>query len=1262
MNSLLARLLLIVAVALTPALCFQAYTEHEARHVRQQLMEEEVPRLVRFVRAEQQRILEGAEEVLNVISSTSAVQRNLPELCEQLVADVLARSPRYDNLSVIDLNGHRICAPGQYDRAEDLSSHSFFRLALQTGGFAIGEYAATRGAKPTIDLAKPFQNPDGAIAGVVVISLNLEWLGQQFAHVPLPPDALATIADRNGTILARYPDAARNAGQAIPARNRFLLEGNEIRVTPITGQDGRARLAAFSPVGAEPLGLFIGVGLDSDAAFASVTRENRVGILLIAGGGLLALGLTALVGTRLIRRPVNQLLTVAEQWRTGALNVRTGLRKNPGEFGRLAVAFDDMAEALEAREAALRNALESTTDTVIVLDRDWRYTYLNQRAKIHFAQGRDLVGQVIWNVFPAAAAGVFGEAYRRAMDSGLPTHAESYFVPLGSYWEVHAYPSSDGLTVFARDVTEQRRIAAALHESEALFGAAFDQASVGMTVMNCAGTTLRVNDKLCEITGYTREELLDRPFHDITHPDDRTVDRAEKDRMLTGETETLELTKRYLRKDGTIVRVRIIGFVMRAADGGSSHFFGVVEDITERNRIEAALLESEQRLRLAVEAARLGVRELDLVTNESSWTPEAARILGSDYPGDPSFDAWVANIHPDDHARVQAAWDRTHADPSHYYEAEYRFRQPDGGWRWIAAYGRTMFEAGRAIRWISVVQDISARKQVQEALQESETRLQLAREAAGFGVWDWDVVTGKRIWSAEQWRLYGFEPQPGGPTSKTWRSRLHPDDSERVFAEFAAAVAAPTRPLNTHYRVLHSDGLYRWLMVRAKVLRGTGGEALRMVGLCLDVTETRDTETQLRRLTGELEARVQEEVAAREAAQVRAAHAERMQALGQLAGGIAHDFNNVLQAVSGAMTLIERRPGDQAGIRRLARLAGEATDRGASITRRLLAFGRRGDLRAEPIDPGVLLHDLREILAHTLGANIDVRVTLNSDLRPFLADKGQLETSLINLSTNARDAMPNGGKLILSAAVETVAAEVHGHPDGIDPGRYIRLTIQDTGVGMDAATLARASEPFFTTKKIGAGTGLGLAMAKGFAEQSGGGLKVESTPGRGTTITLWLPETDPAALQSAKEPRDHAGTVPNESEAAVARVRILLVDDENAVREVLALHLEDAGFAVLAAASGTEALALLAAGEKVDALVTDLSMPGIDGLAVIRAVQERYRNLPAVLLTGYAGDGASLAVGGAVKGTFTLLRKPVRAVQLIDRLQALLAGRTDAYF
>ncbi|MXP62677.1 hybrid sensor histidine kinase/response regulator [Roseomonas sp. M0104] len=394
----------------------------------------------------------------------------------------------------------------------------------------------------------------------------------------------------------------------------------------------------------------------------------------------------------------------------------------------------------------------------------------------------------------------------------------------------------------------------------------------------------------------------------------------------------------------------------------------------------------------------------------------------------------------------------------------------------------------------------------------------------------------------------------------------------------------------------------------------------------------------------------------REAMLERLAQSQRMEALGRLAGGVAHDFNNVLQAVLGGAKTIQRRAEDTKAVQRMAGIVVEAAERGASVTRRLLAFARRGELRAEAVEVGALLASLREVLTYTLGANIKVQVEAPPTLPRLLADRGQLETVLVNLAINGRDAMAplGGGTLTLSAAAEVVSPGGAGEL-GLAAGSYVRLAVTDTGTGMDAAVLARAAEPFFTTKPQGKGTGLGLAMAKGFAEQSGGAIRIRSQLGRGTAVLLWLPEAGEGA--AAKPP-----PVPEPAETPLLRAgRVLLVDDEPQVRSVLSASLRDRGHAVEEAENGSAALAVLAAAPRFDVLVSDLAMPGMDGLELLRQARRRHPGLPALLITGYAGDlhGDGFVEAGG-QGPLLLLRKPITPEELADRVAALLNARDAA--
>ena len=435
------------------------------------------------------------------------------------------------------------------------------------------------------------------------------------------------------------------------------------------------------------------------------------------------------------------------------------------------------------------------------------------------------------------------------------------------------------------------------------------------------------------------------------------------------------------------------------------------------------------------------------------------------------------------------------------------------------------------------------------------------------------------------------------------------------------------------------------IAARKVLKRDANGRPEAVMESVADVTALRRAESELRRLNADLEARVREAVQSREATQARLVQAEKLGALGQLAGGVAHDFNNIIQAVAGGAAMIERHPDDPDQVKRYSRMIKEASGRGASVTRRLLAFARHGELRAEPVNVASLLDNLREVLAHTMGGAVAVRLNVAQFLPPVLADRGQLETVLINLATNARDAMAGDGLITILADAETVTGGEH--PQGLAPGDYVRIAVVDSGAGMDKETLARALEPFFTTKEPGKGTGLGLPIANSFAQQSGGALAVDSEPGRGTAVTIWLPLA-PAALTRPENPQAPATTV------SVDRRIVLLIDDDDIVREVLAGDLADHGYEVVQADNGGDAIRLLDAGEPVDLIVSDLSMPGMDGVTLIRSAHERRPRLPAILLTGYAGNGTADDAVNSAGGSFILLRKPVSSAELADRIATLI--------
>ena len=393
-----------------------------------------------------------------------------------------------------------------------------------------------------------------------------------------------------------------------------------------------------------------------------------------------------------------------------------------------------------------------------------------------------------------------------------------------------------------------------------------------------------------------------------------------------------------------------------------------------------------------------------------------------------------------------------------------------------------------------------------------------------------------------------------------------------------------------------------------------------VTGILRDVTERKLAAEALQRLNEELEHKVEERTREREEALEKLFTSQKMDSIGQLTGGLAHDFNNLLAAILGNLDLLRKRLPDEPRFRRLLEGAIHGAERGASLTKRLLAFARRQELTPESVEVQALVDGMQDLLQRSLGSEVQIKADIPDDLPLVRVDANQLELAMLNIAVNARDAMPFGGTLSISAAPETFGKNVPV-PD-LAPGEYVRITIADNGIGMDATILAKAQEPFFTTKGPGKGTGLGLPMVHGLAVQSGGALRLSSTPGQGTTVDLWLPRSRGDEVSRS---------VPTEQilpHAVCKRCRILLVDDDALVRIGTVDMLEDLGHEVFEANSATEALALLDSTPGIDLVITDQAMPGMRGTELAARIAQLRPSMPVILATGYAdlphGEGSVL--------------------------------------
>ncbi len=749
------------------------------------------------------------------------------------------------------------------------------------------------------------------------------------------------------------------------------------------------------------------------------------------------------------------------------------------------------------------------------------------------------------------------------------------------------------------------------------------------------------------------------------HPDDRARISASIHAVIDGTGSAWTDEYRFCRADGSYAEVLDRGHVIRNAQGLAIRMIGAMLDLTQMRSAQAALHRSEERFRTILE------------TSEAAFAIVQVKYDADDYPVDYCFveaneaferqagvnlkGKWVTSFAPD----LERFWFDTYGHVAKTGEPANFESYAKGFERWFDV--RAVRVGDPAERQIAILfSDVTERKNAEERLRVSEAvarengeRVQLALAAGAIiGTWHWDLPTDCFTVDEPFARAFGLDPALGrsGLSLEQIIATVHPEDRDGLTTAINEVITRSGAYAH-QYRVRRVDGKYYWIEANGRVEHGADGTPLSFPGVLIDVEGRRAVEaerdraiTALRAFNDTLEQRVAARTAELMQAEEKLRQSQKMEAVGQLTGGLAHDFNNLLAGISGALELMGQRlnQGRTQGIEKYIATAQSAAKRAAALTHRLLAFSRRQTLDPRPTDVNALMVGMSELIQRTVGPSILVRTVQTSGLWPALVDISQLENSLLNLCINARDAMPNGGHITVETANRRMGGEAARALD-IPEGEYLSLSVTDTGIGMTPEIIAKAFDPFFTTKPLGQGTGLGLSMIYGFAQQSGGQVRIYSQVGQGTTVCIYLPRHyGDAALEESTD--GNASAIVSKGGAT-----ILLVDDEPTVRLLLTDALGDLGYTLIEAADSLAGLKVLRSNVHIDLLITDVGLPGgMNGRQMADAGRELRPALKTLFITGYAEHAAFWH--GRLEPGMEVLTKPFAMDALVTRVAELMGA------
>jgi len=910
--------------------------------------------------------------------------------------------------------------------------------------------------------------------------------------------------------------------------------------------------------------------------------------------------------------------------RTGTLvKVRVSVLWGPlsAAEGRFWVQVEDLS-VLPHCDAFLETLLSTSNAMIIGLNDEGRITVYNSAAERLSGYAKDEVLGRNWfeTLVPRERYPEVWEEFSRLLKGGLPQTFVNPILTKDGEERIISWQNGvirqDGRVAgslsFGIDISEQalqeRKARALLEQNQQILQTCMD----GYILADSRGQIIDVNPAYCRIVGYSRSELLKMNIAAL----EASIPLPKLPGFIARiiEAKEMRFETQHRSKSGSLVDLEVSISVMTGPGGPLVTAF--VRDISLRKREDERLRESERRFSTLFHSLPILlalVRDADgsIVEVNRGFT-EQLGYLPAEAVGCSALELkmWVE---PEHRSRIM---DQLRSRGRTSPETVALRRKSGEVVYHLLSFERVDLETEP--HFIVAGIDVSAMKHLEDELREKERMLTEAQRIGKIGSWSLDLLTNRLSWSDEVYRIFDEKPQSFGATYEAFLEHVHPDDRQLVADTYEHSVAAHA-PYSVEHRLRPSPDGVKYVHEQGETFYDDGGRPVRSIGTVQDITARKELEMQLRQ-------------------------AQKIDALGRLAGGVAHDFNNLLMVIMGMTELSLSKLQEPNPVRPMLQEVLRTSERAAELTRQLLIYSRHKVVSPQVVDLNRLVSGVEKMLRRLIGEDVSLQLHLGEGLGPVKIDPGQFEQVIVNLALNARDAMPNGGRLTLETTELSPGPDFkRTWVDVPDAEAYLQLLVADTGTGIAAEHLEKIFEPFYTTKPVGRGTGLGLSVVQGVIQQAGGGVRVDSTPGHGTRVCIVLPRTQDTLTQKRTEP----------APPSMRDATILLVEDDSSVRTTIQASLTAAGYRVLVANNGSQAINLSASyPERIDLLISDVVMPGMRGPQVAEKLARQRPELKILYISGYPDD--ALVRRGVQTSDAALLAKPFSSAQLAAKISDIL--------